>query len=178
MKNSILKLLIIVFTIILSASCKDKVAQNTQETGYTISGTIKGLNQGSVKITDTGNREKVTVIDSAQIVNGAFKFTGKVDFPDMVNLVIDGKSSRFFLENSPISITIDWSDVKPTDWQLPATVSGSKTHDEFTKIDAKSKAVFKDSKYKPLDTLRVMFSKAKKSNNQKDMDAALAVKKN
>ncbi|MFY0712539.1 AhpC/TSA family protein [Seonamhaeicola sp. NFXS20] len=177
MNNSILKLFIVVFTITISLSCKNKTAQNIQETGYTISGTIKGLNEGSVKITDSGNRDKVTVIDSTQIVNGTFKFSGKVDFPDMVNLIIDGKTSRFFIENSPITIAIDWTSVQPNNWQFESEVSGSKSHDEYTKIEAQTMAIFSDPKYEPLEEVRKLYSIAKQTKKTEDLEKAQNLQK-
>lgn len=160
-------------------ACKNKPNAQETSTGYTITGTIKGLSSGTVKIVEEGNRDrsKLKTINSTEIANGEFKLTGKVEHPDMVSLVINDKSSSFFLENSPIEITINWSDGKENDWRFNSTVSGSKTHDEYTKIDQEAKAVFKDPKYKVLDSLRNLVIAAKKSKNQKDMDKVSALQK-
>ena len=172
MKNFVLRITVVLIVFTLITSCKDYTTQSREKAGYIISGTVKGLDQGFVKMTDYGNREKITVIDSTQIVNGAFEFTGKVDFPDMVNLSIDGKISRFFLENSHITLDIDWSEVQASNWQFNSKVSGSKSHDLYAAIEAQTKAILEDPKYKTLDKVGELYAQAKKTKSAEDLEKA------
>ena len=157
-----------------SLSCKKEVKHN----GYTINGVVKGLDSGWVKLIETGViGEKNAVLDSTKIVNGSFEFKGKVESPDMINLAIGNKVSRFFLENSAISIEIDSSELKAKNGPFEAKVLGSKTHDEYTRMNEKAQAVFKDPKYSQLDSLGDIFAKARKSGKKEDMDKALELQK-
>ena len=157
-----------------SLSCKKEVKHN----GYTINGVVKGLDSGWVKLIETGViGEKNAVLDSTKIVNGSFEFKGKVESPDMINLAIGNKVSRFFLENSAISIEIDSSELKAKNRPFEAKVLGSKTHDEYTRMNEKAQAVFKDPKYSQLDSLGDIFAKARKSGKKEDMDKALELQK-
>ena len=177
MKNFVLRITVVLIVFTLITSCKDYTTQSREKAGYIISGTVKGLDQGFVKMTDYGNREKITVIDSTQIVNGAFEFTGKVDFPDMVNLSIDGKISRFFLENSYITLDIDWSEVQASNWQFNSKVSGSKSHDLYAAIEAQTKAILEDPKYKTLDKVGELYAQAKKTKSAEDLEKAKSLQK-
>lgn len=107
MKNLVILLVIaLVFT-----NCKEEI----KDEGYMISGSIKGIEHGWVKLVRPNYKDrdgKVQVIDSTEIKNGAFQFIGKVDFIDMVNLNInnDYRTLRgFILENTSIDLTLDIS---------------------------------------------------------------------
>ncbi|MBQ4913625.1 AhpC/TSA family protein [Maribacter sp. MMG018] len=173
MKKILKTILPMAILLLVTANCK----QEEPFDGYTVTGTVKGLNTGWVKLTEAANRNKVIVLDSTEIVNGTFEFKGKVEAPDMVNLVIENKSAWFFLENSDINIAIDWSTVKPEDWQFTPIVSGSKSNDEFERLEAESQAIFKKPKYAPLDSIQVAYAKAKKNNDPKLLEEAEALQK-
>ncbi|WP_111709916.1 TlpA disulfide reductase family protein [Lutibacter citreus] len=160
-------------------SCKESVKEEKID-GYVISGTVKGIDNVYIKLTNTGTRgsSDFKIIDSVQITNGKFSFKGKVDNVDMVSVNIDSKyHGRFMLENSVINIDIDVTDLNERNSYFTPVVKGSKSHDVFASIEEKSSAIFSEEKYKPIDELTTMFAKAKKSKDQHDMDIALAKQK-
>ena len=161
--------------VLVLTSCKVNAQKQNR---YVVSGTIKGLNTGWVKLTKAGGPDgKLVVLDSTQLVSGAFKFIGSVETPDMVDLSIEKKSGRFMLENSVINIDIDLSTLKAQDWRFTPKVSGSKTQEIFEKVDAEAMAVLKNPKYKELESLNEAYSKAKKSNDPKLLEEATALQK-
>ncbi len=150
--------LIITFSI---TSCKKEVAHD----GYTITGSIKGLESGWIKLiqpdmTDRGSKGKV--VDSAQIRNGIFEMNGKIKHIDMLGISIDEKYRAmrgFFLENSTINLDIDLAKADKYH-QFEPDVSGSKAHDEYVKQEAVDRSIINHEKYTPLVTLREEMSKA------------------
>jgi len=77
----------------------------TTEPHYTINGTIDGISEGTVKLSYYSPDDGFDLIDTTELVDGKFTFTGKVDFPDRYYLFVKGKGSfNFFLENSEITI--------------------------------------------------------------------------
>ena len=142
--NSYFKLVtFFALSLTLIISCKKKSEHN----GFTISGTINGVDKSWVKLTeDRGKHEAVAVIDSTQIVKGKFNFKGKVDVPDMVNLVVANKKARFFLENS--AITVDLFNSEENKFYYEVSVSGSKMHDVYNKVEAEANAIFESEAYK------------------------------
>ncbi|WP_282135774.1 redoxin family protein [Seonamhaeicola maritimus] len=175
MKNFILKIIAVVIAFSSIVSCKDKAADMPENIGYTISGTVKGLESGSIKMMETGPRErsKIVTIDSTHIVNGAFEFEGVTDKVDMVSLIVDSKyHGRFMLENSAIKVDIDVSDLNGRNMYYTPVVTGSKSHDQYATVEAQSKAVMEDPKYKALEEVRELFILAKKTNKKEDLEKA------
>ena len=82
-----------------------------------------------------------------------------------------------FIENTEITASIDVSNLTERDWIVDIDSKGSKMQAEYDAIDKKSKIVFEDVKYKPLDEIRNLFATAKKSNKKEDLDKALALQK-
>ncbi|MCL5246138.1 AhpC/TSA family protein [Cellulophaga sp. 20_2_10] len=156
-------------------SCKDKAAEQPNEEGYTITGTVKGLDNSYAKITDYQifNPNKINVIDSVAIVDGTFKFKGKIATPDMVTLVLGEYPSNFYLENSAIEITADIEKMKDRNNRFALDVKGSKGQDMFKEIDEKTSAIFKDKKYEVFKELRQMFAKAKEEDSEELLNEAL-----
>ncbi len=172
-----MKRLFTIMIMILFVSCKnEKNSQAENITGYVVSGHVYGVENGTIKMKEIGVREpaKQKTIDSTEIINGEFKFIGSVEHIDMIELVIDEKyKGRFMLENSMINLEIDLNNLEERSNSYTLKVSGSKSHDQFVKMDEEIKATFQDPKYKILDTLKVLFDKAKSSNDPKDNDMAL-----
>lgn len=72
--------------------------------GYTIDGEIAGVT-GTVYLSVFEGKQP-RVVDSAEVINGAFRFTGDVSAPIYAAVEThDGAILRFFLENRPIRIT-------------------------------------------------------------------------
>ncbi|WP_180335666.1 TlpA disulfide reductase family protein [Labilibaculum filiforme] len=156
------------------SSCQQKEKHD----GYMLKGTVKGLNSGWVKLAESsGISDKTIVLDSAEIQNGVFEFKGKLESPDMFNLIINDISGRVFLENSEINIDIDWSAITPEDWQFTPEVSGSNVHKEYYDVEAKLNAVYNSEKYTPIEEYRKILEKARKSKDSKMMEDAMALQK-
>ncbi|WP_298367464.1 TlpA disulfide reductase family protein [uncultured Lutibacter sp.] len=174
------KSVLVVLTLLsFLTSCKESVKEEKYD-GYVISGTVKGIDNVYIKLTNTGARDikNIKIIDSVQIINGKFSFKGKVDNVDMVSVEIDSKfRGRFMLENSPINIAIDVTDLSERNSYFTPVVTGSKSHDIYAEIEKKSSAIFDKEKYKPIDELKDLFATAKKTKEQKDLDIAVAKQK-
>ncbi|KJD34886.1 hypothetical protein PW52_13325 [Tamlana sedimentorum] len=149
-------------------SCKKQPNTIINADGYTISGNIKGLSNVYIKLTKAGfkDKSKIVVLDSTKIVNGKFEFNGKVNHPDMVNLVVESKfRTNFIIENSNIKIDIDLTQKQERSPYFKFIVTGSKSHDLYQKGDAECMAVFNSPKYKQLDSLKALLAKAKKDTS-------------
>ncbi|TVZ10421.1 thiol-disulfide isomerase/thioredoxin [Cellulophaga sp. RHA_52] len=160
-------------------SCKDKKKEQPKEDGYVVTGTVKGLDNSYAKITDYQlfNKDKINVIDSVPIVNGKFKFTGEIAFPDMVTLELGEYKTQFFLENSNIKISVDVSNVKNVSEKITPEVIGSKGHSQYAAVEKKSLEVFNDKKYDVFKEVRQMFAKAKKEGSDELLQEALKKQK-
>ncbi len=94
---------------------------------------IKGKISGSDSVTfllqkrDAG---KIVTIDSSVVKKGSFKMTGKVAYPELVQLIALNTPYRtsFYLENSEISVT------GKLDSLFNAKVTGSRTQDEYNSL--------------------------------------------
>lgn len=174
------KNILLIIALITMLACKNKPEAQETHTGYIITGTVKGVNNGTIKLNEEGvqDRSKIKTINSTEIVNGTFKFKGNVEHPDMVSVIVNDKyNGRFIIENSNITLDIDVTDRNERNTYFKPIVKGSKSHDLYTEMEEKSIAALNNPKFKKIDTLRALFDKAKQSKNQKDMDIALAAQK-
>jgi len=119
------------------------------------------------------NRDINKNIDSAFVINGTFKFSGKVDLPSLCYLDFYDKNRKqleaykfFFLENENISITGDYSDF------IHAKVTGSSQTDLYNKYDSISSNSKKANKLS--NEVNFLFSNA---NNQMALNEILYKKK-
>jgi peroxiredoxin len=108
-----------VASVFLLASCE----KNNQ---YKVSGKIDGVSEGKAvlqKIESTGP----VPLDTAEIVNGSFSFTGNVEYPELYLIYIDKKRMpvAFFLESGEISINADIENMQD------AEVTGSALNTKF-----------------------------------------------
>lgn len=158
-------------TLLVTVSCKNEKPHD----GFTISGTVKGLDNTYVKISEYTffNQDKARVIDSVPVVNGTFKLEGKVDFPDMVMVNVDKYYGNFILENSAIELIIDVSGLDERNPRFEAEVKGSKSNDDYVSAQKKSGSVFDKEKYKPIKEVMEMFGEAKKTNNKELLEKAM-----
>lgn len=104
-RNNYVTLLILI-TIIFQ-SC---IFQVDKKEGYTIRGSIEGIDSGKAYLAklDLVSNERINV-DSIEIKNGKFTFSGKTESPYLHTIFINGELNRihFFLENSDIEISAD-----------------------------------------------------------------------
>jgi thiol-disulfide isomerase/thioredoxin len=150
-------------------SCKKEVSFE----GYIITGTVKGLDQATVKLiennfTDRGAKPKI--IDSTQMTNGTFKFKGIVEHPDRVKLWIGEEfHSEFFLENSNIALNFDTSESERG--RLKAKVIGSTLEEIYNIQQAKLDSIINQEKYTVLKTIRPKMAAAYKSKDEAKIKA-------
>ncbi len=123
------KTIILLLAAVVAASC-------AREPKFVISGTIDGAADETIILQKRipGGYEG---IDTAVLANGAFTLEGVIDYPQLVNLAIQGKRGglNFYLENSEITIH------GHADSLYLASVSGSATQTEFDSY----KALFDES---------------------------------
>jgi len=103
------------------------ISCNTKKTeGYTIEGTITGVDSGWVLLKKREEGKMITA-DSVQIKAGKFAFTGKVDMPEMYYVKlknVDG-AFPFFIENAALTIKVYADSLEKS------VVTGSVSHDTF-----------------------------------------------
>ncbi|MBR8536216.1 AhpC/TSA family protein [Carboxylicivirga sediminis] len=94
MKN----VLLAIFGVALLVGCQPK--------SYEVTGTLEGATSERVILKKLRKGQPVDV-DTVEMVNGVFTFTGSVEAPELYFAVIDGKQQPavFFVSNSKISIT-------------------------------------------------------------------------
>lgn len=91
---------------LLLFACNNSKKQN----GYTITGILKGIDSGMVKISTSNETDRTSkVIDSAIIKNSQFELKGKIENPQMVNVSITPGNWSFniFLEDTILQVTAD-----------------------------------------------------------------------
>jgi len=142
MKSTILKSSLIVLALAsVITSCSKKE-------GYTINGTIAGLDKGMVYLENTDENGNKQIADSAQIKEGgAFSFEGKVSEPLLYTLKLKGEDygAFFLLENEDIKIEAKKDSI------FKAKISGAPQNDiyksyydnEFKKIQNIAGPVYK-----------------------------------
>lgn len=129
---------------------------------YELSGKIEGQAEGKIYLNIEQDR-KLVKIDSADIVNGAFKIEGSVAVADMYYLQIaDIKGTiPVFLENAPISVEANIESLRD------AKITGSVSQDLYNGFVA-SMVVFK-SKQEPIV---VAYKKAMSEKNEEAAEKA------
>lgn len=116
--------------------------------GYTLNGIIRGVPAGKVKLTRTNLDDRTsTTMDSADFTGGKFTLKGKLESPEMMNLVIEPGNWSFqvFMENTEITVKADTSGASYYDWTAYGngkganlanfTISGSASHDNWMKFE-------------------------------------------
>ncbi len=100
-------------------------ACNSKTDGYVIEGTVTGENVATGKVYLTNFARTEQIKDTADLVNGKFKFEGKVVTPENYSITIEGVDGgiRFFLDNSKIKIEAAKEDMSK------AVVTGGVTND-------------------------------------------------
>ena len=96
---------IVLFLVNSLLSCSKQ--ESSPNKSYQIHGEITGINDGNIKLVKLNlvNNEQINV-DSTQIKNGKFSFSGKVKSPYLHTLILDDTLGKihFFLENKKIKI--------------------------------------------------------------------------
>lgn len=94
---------------------------------YSITAKLDGLEEGKAYLNKRVGTEWQAV-DSVDVTEGTFMFTGTVDMPDYYYITLEGKRGRLtiFIENSDITIT------GYADTLYNAKITGSSVQDEYT----------------------------------------------
>ncbi|MNK43842.1 Thiol-disulfide oxidoreductase ResA [compost metagenome] len=119
----------------------------SKKEGYTINGTIAGLDKGTVYLEYADEKGDKKIIDSAEVKEGAFSFTGKTEEPLFHTLKIKGQEygAYFLLDNEDIKIEAKKDSV------FKAKVTGATQNgfyksyydNEFKKIQAIAGPIYK-----------------------------------
>ena len=122
--NTFLELLFLTVIVVLH-SCSSQVEKTD---GFTVNGKIDGINNGRVLLSrlDLITNERVDV-DSTEIKNEKFTFTGKLESPYLHTLFFNDNKDKinFFLENSEINISGNIIDIESS------RISGSREDSLF-----------------------------------------------
>lgn len=146
--------------ILLGCNTRKNNGDNSSD-GYTINGTIKGLDQGNVFLKQNGILTRTTnTLDSTQIINGVFAFQGHIETPDKVFLEIGDNRVDFFLENTDMEITVDASGNADLYTGLSKHIKGSPLNDQFEEQQTLEKAILEEDKYAELTKLEKEYQKA------------------
>jgi thiol-disulfide isomerase/thioredoxin len=112
-------------TLIFLGSC----GPEPSATGYTVNGTIKGVDSGSVKLVSYNEDDRTSkTIDSVSFKNGAFTLKGTSDAPEMVSVVIEpgNWASQMFLEDTVLSLSADTAGAEHYDYTMYGSTRGAR----------------------------------------------------
>lgn len=113
-------------------------AQNgtTNKAGFTINGSINGLEDTEVKLV-TQNGDKVVAVTNAK--GGKFSLNGSVEDPNLYQLFIGKEQPQLiFLDNSIVEVKGDKADIKKIE------ITGSKSHTDFVAFQKTFTPLFTD----------------------------------
>ena len=142
-------LLLSVSTLFFACNSKDS---------YTLTGTVKGMQDGKIILEKQDDAEAVAV-DTATIENGKFKFEGKIAEPAIYSLVLEGSQGRSFviLENGKINIEIN------KDSMFLNKISGTYNNDQLTEYNAIGMKIQKKLKdFETLNSEKMMMAQQNK----------------
>lgn len=119
--------IIILASLLVLLSCTNSQTQN-RNAGYIIKGSIKGVPQGMVKLVSYNEDDRTSkTLDSAEFKNGTFEIDGRIEAPQMVSMVIEpgNWTLQAFLENKPLSITVDTTGASYYDYTMYGGTKGA-----------------------------------------------------
>lgn len=113
MKNTLRLNAVLAAVLLLAAGCSQEKTE-----GYTIKGTIKGLDSGTVKLIRYNTDRSRKTLDSVPFKGGAFELRGKLDIPEMLGIMISPGNLGFqvFTENREILVNADTTGAEHYDY--------------------------------------------------------------
>jgi thiol-disulfide isomerase/thioredoxin len=123
---------------LFAIGCKD-----SKPDGFTISGTIKGVDSGMVRLTRGNADRSSTVIDSVPLKGGKFELKGKMEVPEILGISFSPGNFKtsVFVENSAITVDADTTGTEHYDYTAygmdkggilkKVAVAGSEVHADF-----------------------------------------------
>lgn len=95
-----------------------------QTKGFTVTGSVAGLRDGTVKI--VSSQDTSSVVSAGVSKAGQFKLTGSVPEPGLYYLILSNEQPQYFyLENSPIRVSGTQKEIKKI------RIDGSSSHNDF-----------------------------------------------
>ena len=159
MSNKKVKInLVLGFAMLLFAG--SSCTSNKQMDAYRITGHVKGLDSGLVKLVRYNDRDRTsTTLDSVKLINGSFKLNGTVEQPELMTLIFEpgGWAAQLFVQNSEITVQADTAGASHYDYTnygggkgatlKQVEVKGSDNQDSYVEFEndpeqQKFKAVF------------------------------------
>lgn len=138
------------FGLIFIASLVFGCQPNPERIDYIINGTAKDAYNGiRVYVNTYDENNRLVTIDTTMVMNGSFSFVGKVAYPKLYSIAIDGTLGRFdmMLENSEMALSID------TNILSNSVLTGSESHAVMADYSAQMTA--HNEKYsRALETLK------------------------
>jgi thiol-disulfide isomerase/thioredoxin len=119
--------LVLLGSLLLLFSCNNSQSQSDND-GYIIKGTIKGVPEGMIKLVTNNQDDRTSkTIDSVNFKDGAFELKGKTETPQMVSVIIEPGNWSFqvFLENKPLTITADTTGSSYYDYTMYGSTKGA-----------------------------------------------------
>lgn len=160
MNNNIKINLLAGLTLLIAASC----TQNKPADEFVITGNIKGINDGVVKLiryVDSNRTSKV--IDSVLVKNGTFELKGAAVQPEIMTLLISPGNwgMKVFVENSRITVDGDTTGAEHYDYTAYGMdkganltkfkVTGSRVNDEYQQYESNPEQLKFKAAYAELD---------------------------
>lgn len=132
---------------------------------YKLTGKLDGMTEGKIYLSKLQENDLVK-IDSTDLIEGAFSFSGKVDSPDLYYIEIQGKRTpiQIFLENSKITVTASLENLND------AKIEGSANQTVYDSFVASQKEFQQKQK-----ALYEEYKKASEAQNQTAVDSIEAI---
>ncbi|WP_158655116.1 TlpA disulfide reductase family protein [Flavivirga eckloniae] len=147
--------------------------KTNNEGTYQISGTINGLDTGTISIVEwTGNGDEF-IIDQTTIKDGTFSFSGKMLHSKPVNILINEVYGfSFFLEPEDIMITIDsFPKIEEEFTVLKPIIKGGIENQSYQSFSRTRDSIKALPRFKKIDKLIERYAVALKNNNEQEIYA-------
>ncbi len=152
---------------LLMMSC-DRDNKNTKTDGYVITGTADGIYNGIRVYLKKGNdpRGRQETQDTAIVMDGKFKFEGKLDVPQMMFLSVNNINGvvPIIVENESINIKFNKDDIEAS------KVSGTKANEALAEYTTGFKKLLEKR-----NELNMQFAAVQNPNEQNDPETIEAV---
>jgi thiol-disulfide isomerase/thioredoxin len=133
------KLKVLPYFLTISVFLIYSCSQKQRDTGYTVKGSIKGVDSGMVKLVSYNEDDRTSkTIDSASFKNGTFELKGETD-PQMVSVNIEpgNWSFQIFLEDTVLNISADTTGSLYYDYTMYGGEKGARIKN-FTETGSKN----------------------------------------
>ena len=149
------KIIILIAVLTISFSCKKELKSSSINSFY-ITGHIDSIFENTKVFLKIQENKTIILLDSTQIINGSFIFSGNNNNPSVFGIYIDSLKSSigFFIENDSVTIDVNKDNISES------KVSGSKLNDQYLEYIKKSNQILSKTNY-----LFPIFQKARAEND-------------